>query len=257
MGKVISVILPKGGVGKTTSAVNLAIKFAKQNFKTLLVDLDPTASCSLSLGFTEENIFGDVFDVFSYSKTIDKVIHPTEIENLFCIPQMKLNSVEEGRQNRLIANNFLLRNIINSIRANYEFIIFDCPPYLFGTTSLALIASDSVIAPIRTDEYSLDAIKTLAKRVEYVKTLYNRNLKIDGIFLTVYERNIKAAFKIKAELYKRFPRLMMNVSIPKDVNMMNVTFSKKPLSIILPNSKASLAYKELALELIAKYNIMF
>ena len=90
MGKIISVCLPKGGVGKTTSAVNLAYYFAKIKYKTLIVDLDPTATCSLSLGFNHENIFGDIFDVFSYSKSIEAVIHPTGIENLDCIPQIKL-----------------------------------------------------------------------------------------------------------------------------------------------------------------------
>lgn len=257
VGKVISILLPKGGVGKTTSAVGISINLAKLNYKTLIVDLDPTATCSSVLGFDEENTLGDIFDVFSYSKNIQTVIQPTEIDNLFCIPQMKLNSIEEGRQVRLLNNNYLLRNVIDSIKADFDFIIFDCPPYLFGTSLLVLIASNSILIPVKTDEFSLDAVRTLGKRIEYIQMMYNNNLQIEGIFLTSYERNIKAAFKIKTELYKRYPNLMMQVSIPKDVNMMNVSFTKKPLSIVYPKSRASLAYKELAEEIVNKSGYIF
>lgn len=250
MGKVISVVLPKGGVGKTTSAVNLAYYFAKANYKTLIVDLDPTATCSLSLGFNKENIYGDIFDVFSYSKTIEAVIHPTEIKNLDCIPQIKLTAIEEGRQQKLITNEYLLRNIISTISQNYKFILFDCPPYLFGPTNMSLIASDSVLIPIRTDEYSIDAIDDLMHRIEYINSRYNQKLKIEGIFITSYEKNIKAAFKIKTKLFEMNSMDMLNKSIPKDANMMNATFSKKPLGLVNPNSRAAIAYKELADEII-------
>lgn len=253
MGKIISVVLPKGGVGKTTTAVNLAYNFAKNNYKTLIIDLDPTATCSLSLGFNHENIFGDIFDVFSYSKSFDAVIHPTEIENLDCIPQIKLNAVEEGRQFKLITNDYLLRNVISTIAGNYKFIIFDCPPYLFGPTNLALIASDSVLVPIRTDEYSLDAVDDLLKRIDYINRSFNQHLDIEGIFITSYEKNIKASFKIKTKLFELNSPYMFNISIPKDANMMNATFSKKPLSLIKPNSRAAKAYADMA-ELIINRN---
>ena len=250
MGKIISVILPKGGVGKTTSAVNLAYQFASHKYKTLIIDLDPTATCSLSFGFDQENIFGDIFDVFSYSKTIDTVIQPTYIENLDCIPQIKLNPVEEGRQLKLITNEYLLRNVISTIKGNYDFIIFDCPPYLFGPTHLALIASDSVLIPIKTDEYSLDAVDELLKRIDYINRGFNQKLKVEGIFITSYERNIKASFKIKARLFELNSPFMLNKSIPKDANMMNATFNKKPLGLTNPTSRAAVAYKELAEEII-------
>ena len=168
MGKISSVALPKGGVGKTTSAVNLSYFLAKKNHRTLIVDLDPTASCSLSLGFDQNNIMSDIFDVFSYSKTIESVVHPTGIENLDCIPQIKLSHVEEARQSKLITNEYLLRNVIRTIAVNYKFVIFDCPPYLFGPTNLALIASHSVLIPIRTDEYSLDAVDDILRRIEFM-----------------------------------------------------------------------------------------
>lgn len=250
MGKIMSVVLPKGGVGKTTSAVNLAYNFAKKKYKTLIIDLDPTATCSLTLGFDHNNIFGDIFDVFSYSKSIETVIHPTDIENLDCIPQIKLNSVEEGRQLRLITNEYLLRNVISTIAHEYKFIIFDCPPYLFGPTNLALIASDSVLIPIRTDEYSLAAVEDLLKRIDHINRRYNQKLKIEGIFITSYEKNIKASFKVKTKLFELNSTIMLNKSIPKDANIMNVTFSKKPLGSVNPNSRAAIAYKELADEII-------
>ncbi len=145
-------------------------------------------------GFNHENIFGDIFDVFSYSKSIDAVIHPTEIDNLDCIPQIKLNSVEEGRQLRLITNEYLLRNVISTIAPNYKFIIFDCPPYLFGPTNLALIASDSVLIPIRTDEYSFEAVDDLLKRIEYINRRYNQKLRIEGIFHNFIRKKYKSLF---------------------------------------------------------------
>ena len=256
MAKIISVVLPKGGVGKTTSSVNLAYYFTKKKYKTLIVDLDPTASCSLSFGFNQENIFGDIFDVFSYSKSIDKVIHPTGIDNLDCIPQIKLTSIEEGRQQKLITNEYLLRNVIKSISHDYKFIIFDCPPYLFGPTNLALIASDTVLIPIRTDEYSLEAVDNLLKRIEFINKRYNQKLKVEGIFITSYESNIKASFKIKTKLFEINPTIMLNKSIPKDANMMNVTFSKKPLGLVNPKSRAALAYQELAEEIINRANLI-
>jgi len=256
MAKIISVVLPKGGVGKTTSSVNLAYFFAKKNYKTLIVDLDPTASCSLSFGFNKENIFGDIFDVFSYSKSIEKVIHPTGIDNLDCIPQIKLNSVEEGRQQKLITNEQLLRNVIKSISPRYRFIIFDCPPYLFGPTNLALIASDSVLIPIRTDEYSLEAVDDLLKRIEFINRRHNQKLMIEGIFITSYERNIKASFKIKTKLFEMNSTIMLNKSIPKDANMMNVTFNRMPLGLVNPKSRAALAYQELAEEIINRSNLI-
>lgn len=254
MGKIISVVLPKGGVGKTTSAVNLAYFFAKKRYKTLIIDLDPTATCSLSLGFNEENIFGDIFDVFSYSKRIEDIIHPTEIKNLDCIPQIKLSPVDEGRQTKLITNQYLLRNILRKISPIYKFIILDCPPYLFGPTNLALVASDSILIPIKTDEYSLDAVDELLKRIYYLNRSSNPNLKIEGIFITSYEKNIKAAFKIKTKLFQINSPLMLNKSIPKDANMMNVTFMKRPLALVHPKSRAAKAYEEMAEEIIARNN---
>lgn len=256
MGKIISVALPKGGVGKTTSAVNLSYFLAKKNCKTLIVDLDPTASCSLSFGFDQNNILADIFDVFSYSKTIESVIHPTGIANLDCIPQIKLNPVEEGRQSKLITNEYLLRNVIRTIAGKYKFVIFDCPPYLFGPTNLALIASDSVLIPIRTDEYSLDAVDDLLKRIDFMNRSYNPQLRVEGIFITAYEKNIKASFRIKTKLFESNSPYMLNKSIPKDANMMNVTFSKKPLGLVLPRSKSARAYEEMAEELINR-NISF
>lgn len=256
MGKIISVVLPKGGVGKTTSAVNIAYNLAKSNFKTLLVDLDPTATCSLSLGFDQENIYGDIFDVFSFSKTIQSVIQPTLYPNLDCIPQIKLNPVEEGRQIKLTSNEYLLRNVINTISEEYKFIIFDCPPYLFGPTHLALIASDSVLIPIRTDEYSIDAVEELLKRIEYLRRSYNQKISVEGIFITSYEKNTKASFQIKTRLFRKRSDLMLNKSIPKDASLMNATFDKKPLSETNPKSRAALAYKELTEEIILRnFNI--
>ncbi|PID59366.1 MAG: hypothetical protein CR986_06375 [Ignavibacteriae bacterium] len=252
MSKIISVILPKGGVGKSTSTVNLGYYFALQNKKTLLIDLDPTATCSYSLGFRNEDIKGDIFDVFSFSKSINSVIVPTKIKNLDCIPHTKLGVIEEGRQLRLLRNEYLLRNFVAQIAHNYNFIIFDCPPYLFGPTNLALHASNSVLIPIKTDGYSLEALDELLQRIEYVKKRGNQKLHVEGIFITSYEKDLKASFKLKTKLFNKNSNLMLTKSIPKDENLLSASFNNTPIAIESPESSAAIAYKELANEILDK-----
>jgi chromosome partitioning protein len=257
MGKIIAVALPKGGVGKTTTAVNLAFAVSTKKKRTLLIDLDPAGSCSSSLGFVKEKINGDIFDVFNYSKSVPQVIHKTKQENLSFIPLKNLNYKDEVRLSKLAGNQPLLRNLLRPEASSFDFIFIDCPPYLVGLTTDALIASDSVIIPVMTGKFSMDAVNKILGHMDYIRINFNQHLSIEGILLANYEYNTKVSFSIKKELYAKYPNFILKTVIPKNVAVMEASFHNKPLIEYNPSAKSSLAYLQLAEEIIEKNSAGF
>ena len=253
MSKIISVAVPKGGVGKTATAVNLAASFAVAEKKTLLIDFDPSGACSTYLGFDSDNFKGDIFDVISFTTHISKVIHQTELNNLDIIPADFSNLEREERLYRLTNNTNIFKNIlISNDLLVYDYIIIDCPPYLKGITTIALAASSSLLIPVKAGQFSISALKKIFRYIDFIRSSLNPNLKVEGILLTMYESNTKAWNLTKEKLNESFGDYILKTVIPKNIAITESEFFSKPAILFNVKAKGSIAYLQLANEIMQK-----
>ena len=249
MGKIIAITTPKGKVGKTTTAINLAVAFALSDKKTLLIDLDPAGSCASGLGLSKEEVANKLFDDVKLNISLRRYVLKTGIEKLSFIQIERLPYLDSQRLGETVTNELILKNILEPEASAYEYIILDCPPHIIGTINAGLIAADSVLIPVIPGKLSIASVRRMIAHINTIREQYNPQLKIEGILLTMYEYNNNLSFTSKKELFRNYPKYTLNTSIPKNSSVKEAAAKNKPLLIYHPNDKAAKAYLRLADEI--------
>lgn len=252
MSKVISVCIPKGGVGKTTIAVNLAASLAVAEKKTLLIDADPFGASAIALGFTQDKIKAGISDIFNLSKSIKFAIHNTDLKYLHFIPA-NINSIRlDEKFSKSTNDRSILKKALKTIRNQYDYIIIDCPPILTGITTNALNTSNSILIPIKSGHLSLEAVDKLIQFVNWIRDTSNPNLEIEGIVFNMYEKYSKVTEISEKELKLKYKSYILNTVIPVSNLLNEATFYGKPLCLYKINSVGAIAFLDLAYEIICK-----
>lgn len=258
MGKVISLVNQKGGVGKTTTSINLAAALGKEGKKTLLVDLDPQRNATTGLGFSNGDYKHDVYEVMTGRCEITEAIVKTKFTNLSILPStinlagVDVEFVKNMLDNTEFKQNEQLKLAIDQIRSKFDYIIIDCQPALGMATMNALVASDSVIIPVQCEFFALEGITQLLNSIIMVQTSLNPNLRIEGVLLTMLDGRTNIGLEVIEEVRKYFKDKVFNTLIPRLVRLVEAPSHGKPINEYDPTSRATLAYANLAKEVISR-----
>ena len=252
LAKIFSIVNQKGGVGKTTTAVNLATALAKSKKKVLIVDIDPQGNASTGMGIAYNERQNTIYDVLIGSYEIKNSIIPTRIKNLKIITStVDLSAIELELVN-IEGKNFILKNNLEKIKNEFDYILIDCPPSLGVLTINSLVASDYVLIPMQCEFFSLEGLSHLLTTLELVKNNLNYQLKIAGIVLTMHDCRNKLTEAVEIDVRNYLGDKVFKNIVPRNVRLSEAPSYGKPALIYDPKCQGSIAYKMLAKEILAK-----
>ena len=252
MGKIISFANQKGGVGKTTSAVNVAASLGVLGYKVLLVDLDPQGNATSGVGISKRALKATINDVLVGDMPAKDAIRTTEYTNLDIIPA---NIALAGAEYNLYqdgGNERIMKEALGTIKDNYDYIIIDCPPSLGMLTVNALAASDGVIIPMQCEFYALEGLSQLVITISRIKQKYNKDLTVSGILLTMYNGRLLLTSQVVAELKKHYYEKLFSTAISRGVRLSEAPSFGMPVYYHDPNSKGAREYLDVAKELVER-----
>jgi len=252
LGKIIAIASQKGGVGKTTTAINVSAYLGHYGYKTILIDMDPQSNSTSGLGFAHNNINISVYSLMIYNEDPNKALIETPYENLKLIASTKQLSGAEVELVTVFKREYRLKEAIQKIEENYDFIIIDCPPSLGLLTINSLAASKDIIIPIQCGYFALEGVAQLLNIIDLVRISLNVKLEVEGVVLTMYSRS-KLADGIVIEIKNHFGNKLYNSIIPKNVRLDESASHGQPIIKYEPNARGAKAYDELTKEIIAGY----
>ncbi len=250
MGKIIAIASQKGGVGKTTTAINLGVSLSIFNKKTLIIDLDPQGSIAETFQISHHEIPAGLLDIFKDKIPVADTIIDIGLGNFEIVTSNIRNEEEEVELYTYAFNLNMLRNILKPYKKLYDYILLDCPPNLGTLTMNGLIAADSVIIPVQCEYYSLKSLGKFLQSIRNISKKHNKKLKIEGILITLFDKRIKKSHEIAEELKRTFKNLVFDVKIPRNAKVAEAPAHGKPVALFDINAPGAIAYLELAEKLI-------
>lgn len=258
MAKVISLVNQKGGVGKTTSSINLAAALGQLGKRVLLIDMDPQSNATTGLGLSASDFEYDIYEVITGQADIKDAMKKTKYRNLWIIPAtinlagIDVEFVKKMLEDSTFRQNEQLKNRLETVKDGYDYVIIDCQPSLGIGTMNALVGSDSVIIPVQCEFFALEGITQLLNSIIMVQSSMNPNLRIEGVLLTMLDGRTNIGLEVIEEIRKYFKDKVFNTIIPRLIRLAEAPSHGKPINEYDPESRATEAYANLAKEVILR-----
>ena len=251
--KVICIFNQKGGVGKTTTTINLCANLAIKGYKVLIIDIDPQGNTTSGLGIDKNVLENSIYDVLTSETKISDVIIQTEIiENLYLLPSTKELSGAEVELISFANREGILKNKLSEVSSDFDYIFIDCPPSLGILTVNALIASNSVLIPIQCEFYALEGVGQLYNTIQLVKKSLNKNIQIEGVLMTMYDRRNNLCNEVVNEVKKHFNKKVFNTMIPRNIRLAEAPSFGLPISLYDDKCKGAEAYDKFTEEFLIR-----